>query len=143
MMKKLFLLLLIIPFFSGCSNNDYNNNNPYLPGYNFNIDIDMNLPLYTGLLYTGNPVRITIEGIGINGIIVMNTGGGYAAWEASCPNQDLGSCSVLSIDGINAVCPCDDVEYSLFTGLPNADLKYPLKSYRVQVVSQTVIRVYN
>jgi nitrite reductase/ring-hydroxylating ferredoxin subunit len=46
------------------------------------------------------------------------------------------------VEGINAVCPCDDVRYSLFTGLAEADVEYPMKPYRVQVTGN-VIRVYN
>ena len=73
----------------------------------------------------------------------MNTGGGYTAFEASCPNQDLSSCSVLDLDGILAKCPCDGVEYNLFTGQATTPVKYPLKPYRVQILTSTSIRVYN
>jgi nitrite reductase/ring-hydroxylating ferredoxin subunit len=142
-MKKYMLLLLAIPLFMGCSDDNFNFNNPNLPGYNFSIPIDMTLPLYTQLQFTGNPVRVTTAGIGINGVIVMNTGSGYTAFEASCPNQPLSDCSELTINGILATCPCDDVEYSLFTGLPNADVQYPLKPYRVEILGPTMIRVYN
>lgn len=103
----------------------------------------MSLPLYTDLLYTGNAKKITVAGIGINGVIVMNTGSGYAAWEASCPNQELSNCSGLTINGVNAICPCDEVEYSLFTGQATTPVEFPLKPYRVAVVSQNIIRVYN
>lgn len=142
-MRKYLLLLFAVALLSSCSNDDYNNNNKYLPNYGFSINIDMNLPLYTQLQYTSSPVYIGQAGIGIRGIIVMNTGGGFVAYEASCPNQELSSCSTLEINGINAVCPCDEVEYNLFTGLANADVQYPLKPYRVEIISENVIRVYN
>lgn len=140
-MKKYILLLLLFPVLFACDDNGHTNNNPYLPNYNFSIDINTDFPLYSKLQFTANPVYISQAGIGINGIIVMNTGSGYAAWEASCPNQELTSCSRLIIHGVNAVCPCDDQEYSLFTG--DAKMRYPLKPYRVQIISQNVIRVYN
>jgi len=142
-MKKYIVLLLALPLFMCCSDDNYNFNNPYLPGYNFSLDLDLTLPLYTQLQFTGNPVRITTAGIGINGVIIMNTGGGYTSFEASCPNQELSNCSELDINGIKAICPCDEVEYSLFTGLPDTDMKYPLKPYRIEVISATYIRVYN
>lgn len=142
-MKKFLLLVLLLPALWACDSDDYRYTTRYLPNYNFSIDIDMSLPLYTDLLYTGNAKKITVAGIGINGVIVMNTGGGYAAWEASCPNQELSSCSGLTVNGVNAVCPCDDVEYSLFTGQATTPVDYPLKPYRVSVVSQNVIRIYN
>jgi len=142
-MKKYLLLFFALPLLLCCSSDDYNYNNPYLPNYNFSIDIDMNLPAYNNLLFTSNPVRITTAGIGINGIIVMNTGGGYTAFEATCPNQEQSACSVLQINGILAKCPCDGVEYSLFTGIATTDAQYPLKPYRVQITSGTSIRVSN
>ncbi|OYQ42749.1 hypothetical protein CHU92_03830 [Flavobacterium cyanobacteriorum] len=141
-MKKYVVLLFALLLIAGCNNDDNNNQNPFLPNYNFSIDINKDLPLYSPLNFTGNPVFINQSGVGINGVIVMNTGSGYTAFEATCPNQNITSCSQLDIEGINAVCPCDGVEYSLFTGL-GAGVQYPLKSYRVQVVSASVIRVSN
>ncbi len=142
-MKKYIIVLFSVVFLSGCGSDDYNNDNRYLPNYNFSIDIDFNLPLYNSLRFPSNPVRINQAGIGINGIIVMNTGSGYVAYEATCPNQPITSCSGLTLDGINAICNCDEIAYSLFTGLPDGDVRYPLKSYRVTVTGQTSIRVYN
>lgn len=142
-MKKYLFLFLSLPLLMCCSKDDLNTINPYLPDYNFSIDIDFNLPLYNNLNYPSNPVRINTAGIGINGIIVMKTGSGYTAFEATCPNQEQSECSVLQINGILVKCPCDGVEYSLFDGSANAQVQYPLKSYRVQVTSSTSIRVYN
>ncbi|KOS06636.1 hypothetical protein AM493_11785 [Flavobacterium akiainvivens] len=143
-MKKYLTLLLALPFFISCASDDFNYNNPHLPsGYNFSVDIDMSLPLYSPLQFTGNPVKIGINNVGINGIIVMNTGSGFTAYEATCPNQDISSCSEMYINGINAVCPCDDVEYSLFTGQPNADLRYSMMPYRIEILSPTYLRITN
>ena len=65
---------------------------------------------------------------------------GFNAFDAACPNQAISSCSTMTINGINAVCGCDNSEYSLFTG--QGPLQYPLKQYRVQV-NGNVLRVYN
>jgi nitrite reductase/ring-hydroxylating ferredoxin subunit len=142
-MKKYILLMVAVIAVAGCNSDDYNYRNPNLPDYNFSIDIDMNLPLYYELEFTGNPVYIGQAGIGINGIIVTNTGSGFSAFEASCPNQPLSDCSMLGINGINAICPCDDVEFNLFTGLPSTEVKYSLKPYRVQQTGPKTLRVYN
>lgn len=128
----------------GCDKDDYRNNNRYLPNYNFSVDINMDLPLYNQLNFISSPVIIYQDGVGINGVIVMNTGGGtFKAFEASCPNQDLSSCSALTLKDIMAVCNCDQVEYSLFTGQANAKVEFTLKEYRVQQISANILRVSN
>jgi len=146
-MKKYILLLLVLPFFLGCSADGYNNSNKYIPNYNFDFPIDMNLPSYTKLLYVANPVTIYASGVGVNGIVVMNTGNGsYVAFELTCPNQPVTSCSALTVTGILAKCPCDNVEYSLFDGTPSTKgttVKYGLKAYRVTVTGTSSIRVSN
>lgn len=137
-MKKHILLFLIMPFFFSCSDNGFDNKNPYLPNYSFTIDINMNLPAYSNLQYPSN--AIYYSGQGAKGIFVFNTGSGYNAFDAACPNQALSSCSTMTINGIKVICPCDNAEYSLFTG--QGGLQYPLKQYRVEV-NGNVLRVYN
>ena len=138
-MKKYFFLLIAFPMLFGCSSNTINNNNPYLPNYTFTIDINMNLPAYSSLLYPSN--AIYYPGQGVRGIIVFNTGSGYTAFDAACPNQSLSGCSTMTIKGINSICACDNAEYSLFTG-QSAGKQYPLKQYRAEV-NGNVLRVYN
>lgn len=138
-MKKYFFLLIAFPMLFGCTSNSINNNNPYLPNYTFTIDINMNLPSYSSLMYPSN--AIYYPGQGVRGIIVFNTGSGYTAFDAACPNQALSSCSTMTIKGINSLCACDSAEYSLFTG-QSAGKQYPLKQYRVEV-NGNVLRVYN
>jgi nitrite reductase/ring-hydroxylating ferredoxin subunit len=137
-MKKYLFLFIVFPLFYSCSDTGFNNKNPYLPNYSFTINIDTNLPLYSNLKFVSNAVYIS--GQGVRGVIVFNTGSGYNAFDAACPNQALGSCSTMTLKGINAVCPCDSKEYSLFTG--QGGLQYPLKQYRVEANGNT-IRVYN
>ena len=139
-MKKYLILLVILPCFFGCSNSGFNNNNPFLPNYPFTIDINMDLPAYSNLKFPSNAVFYT--GAGIKGVYIFNTGSGYNAFDAACPNQALSSCSIMTLKGINVVCPCDNQEYSLFTGLSQGGLQYPLKQYRVEV-NGNVLRVYN
>lgn len=140
-MKKTLLFLLIIPFFIGCDGGSFNNRNPYIPNYNFSIEVNTNLPLYNNLQFPSNAVKVFQANAPGNGIIIFNTGSSYVAFDGSCPNQAISSCSSLTINGIEAVCPCDDAAYSLFTG-QSPGLKYPLKQYRTEV-SGSVIRVFN
>lgn len=143
-MKKLFIFIIAIIALTSCSGDSYVTRNPYLNAGNFSVAIDITLPSYSNLSFVANPVVIGIDGYGINGLILMKIGNDeYVAWENSCPNQELSSCSVLRVNGTYATCPCDNVQYSLFTGQPTTAMKYNLKAYRVEIVSSTAIRVYN
>jgi nitrite reductase/ring-hydroxylating ferredoxin subunit len=142
-MKKYFLLIITSLFFLGCSDNENSNKNPYLPNYSFSVDLNLNLPAYSTLKYVSN--SIYYPGVGVSGIIVFNTNGsgGYVAFDAACPNQEAGSCAAMTIKGVNALCSCDKKEYNLFTGQATTAATYPMKQYRVQVVSENLIRIYN
>lgn len=129
-------------FSTGCDSGRVENRNPYVPSFSFAIDINMELPMYNALLYPSNAQLITLNGAGANGIIVFNTGTGYRAYEANCPNQYILNCSQLQISGVRAKCPCDDYEYSLFTGLPVAAGDYAMIPYRVERVGN-ILRVSN
>ncbi len=140
----------MIPMFICCSTNNFSNTNPYIPNYNFTIEIDMNLPAYSNLLYVSN--AIYNSSVGARGIYIFNTGSGYNAFDAACPNQAPSNCSTLNfkkldpvdplkVDKTHLVCPCDGAEYFLFTG-QSPGKKYPLKQYRVEVLGN-ILRVYN
>lgn len=146
-MRKYFLLLIAFPMLFGCSTNSTNNNNPYLPNYTVNLDVNMSLPQYSDLKFVSN--GIYVAGQGVRGVFVFNTGSGYVAFDAACPNQALSSCSTMTfkkiddqrIDRTNVVCACDNAQYSLFSG-QSAGKSYPLKQYRVEV-NGNLLRVYN
>lgn len=137
MKKSVWLFVLFLVFIS-CSENGPVNTNPFIPNYTFTVDINMNLPSYSKLLYPSNAVYYA--GKGVKGLIIFNTGSGYNAFDAACPNQTPSTCSPMTIDGIDAVCSCDNKTYSLFSG--QGSLQYPMKQYRVEV-NGNVLRIYN
>lgn len=139
MCKKYLLILLFLPIVLSCDSDNFNNKNPYLPNYGFSVNIDINLPAYSQLQFASNAIYYPFEGI--RGLIVFNTGSGFVAFDAACPNQALDACSTMELETITAICPCDDAEYSLFTG-QSEGLQYPMKQYRVQV-NGSVLTVYN
>lgn len=127
-MKKYFVLLILLSLITSCDTGTLNNKNPYLPNYQVNIQINLSLPQYSNLQFASN--HVLVNG-GVSGIVIFNTGSGYVAFDLACPNQDLSSCSTMTISGINAVCACDNAQYSLFTG-QSAGKQYPLKQYRTE-----------
>lgn len=141
-MKK-HLLLILLPLLFGCSEDSFDNNNPYLPNYSFSTTLNLNLPQYSQVLYTANAIYVNTAGAGIRGIFVFNTGNeNYVAYEAACPNQALSSCSTMSINGIKALCSCDDAQYSFFNGQAEGQ-QYSMKKYRVEKINSTNLRIYN
>ncbi|NND16388.1 MAG: hypothetical protein HKN89_08695 [Eudoraea sp.] len=113
---KIIWMLLVGILLLSCSN-DKGQRNPFLPEVGFRFDVDLNLPLYNPLINPGNPVYVSSGGVGIRGVIIMNTGFDvFRAFEATCPNHSPSSCSTMQIEGQVAVCSCEDFEYSLFTG---------------------------
>lgn len=140
-MKK-YLILFVIPLFFGCDKENFSNNNPYLPSYGFALNINLSLPQYSNLQFPSNAVYINNGTAGVRGVFVFNTGSGYVAFDAACPNQPLSSCSTMTLSGINAICPCDDAVYSLFTGQA-AGKEYQMKQYRVEQLNASSLKVYN
>ena len=139
-MRNCITCLLTILLIS-CADGMQRNNNPYLPNYGFSITINKNLPLYSGLNSPINPIIIREQTAGISGIIAMKiSDNDYRAWELSCPNQVPAACSVMTLNGLNAKCSCDNFEYSLFTGIGNAP--YTMKPYRVEILGD-LIRISN
>lgn len=139
MIRRLFVLLLL-PLLFQCEREGFNNNNPFLPNLRFSYDVNLNLPSNASLNFVGNGVYIPVAGV--RGLLVFNTGSGFSAFDAACPNQPLDNCSTMTLSIPNSVCPCDQETYSLFTGLSNSGLPYPLKQYRVEILGN-IVRVFN
>ena len=110
--------------------------NPFLVDVRFQREFNLSLPLYSSLNYVGG--SLLVDGVGINGVILFNLNGySFLAWEATCPNHVPESCSKLAIEGVLAVCSCEEFQYSLATGQllnPAKDLSPPqgLLFYQVQ-----------
>ena len=140
-MKRSFITLLVCFLLLGCSKSDDNNSNcNFLLNIGVNFSINLNLPQYNPLNFVSNPVYIPNEGNG--GLIVTNTGSGYAAYDAADPNHSPSLCSVLTITGLEGVCGCsDENKYSLFTGQPleNPNLRCGLKAYRTELNGSNLI----
>lgn len=145
-LKNIAILLFLSVLILGCSTQT-SRRNPYLQEVNFSIEININLPAYSPLKIIGNPVSVNTAGAGTQGIIIMNSGfDSFVAFEASCANHAPNSCSKLRIDGQNALCSCDDYQYSLFTGqllnAPTDGRSYDLLAYATRL-NGNVLQIFN
>lgn len=126
-----------------CENSGSTNNNPNVNYLSFSVTLNLNLPSFAALNSNINPMLVTGNNYGVNGIIVMKISDTeYKAWEANCPNHKVSSCSQLKITSSNAKCGCDDKVYSLFTGQSTTG-GYNMIPYRVEILSNNNIRISN
>jgi nitrite reductase/ring-hydroxylating ferredoxin subunit len=133
MSKKIYILLMFLPFVFSCDGGSINNNNPNIPNYQVNLQINLSLPAYNNLRFPSNHIVDYSAASGARGIVVFNTGSGYNAFDLACPNQPFSSCtSPMTITGIEAKCTCDNTTYNLFSG-QSPGQPYPMKQYRVEV----------
>lgn len=133
-MKKLSTLLICFLLLSCESDDNVNRNNPFLIDPLVNLQLDLSLPQYNSLNYPGNSIIINIQGI--KGIVVYNIDNSqYVALELSDPNHIPNDCSKMTIDGIEASCPCtqDSNTYNIITGQHLSDPNlYPMQRYNAQ-----------
>jgi len=128
--KFYFIIGLIL--ISGCTKNNIDNRCNYLLNLDIYYEINLNLPQYSELNFISNSVYI--PNVGNGGIIVVNSGSGYLAWDAADPNRTNLPCSVLTISGLEATSNCAEQNtYSLITGQSiGVALTCSLKPYRVE-----------
>ena len=139
-----YIVLIVFLVVLGCSKTAVEHN-PFLLEKSFNLTINLALPSFNNLSYPGGSLYWPNDGI--RGLLLYNLNGNtIMAWEASCPNHELKSCSTLQTDGLvsaTASCSCEDYQYSLATGQPLTEgATYSLLFYKVQQ-SGTVVRIYN
>ncbi|WP_284653729.1 Rieske (2Fe-2S) protein [Flavobacterium terrisoli] len=138
-MKKIIILLLLLPLAYGCDGGSINNRNPNIPNYTVYLQINMSLPGYSNLQFPSNHIVDYGPMSGARGLVVFNTGSGFVAFDLACPNQPFESCpSPMTISGIEATCDCDDTVYNLFSG-QSPGQQYPMKQYRVEVNGNTLV----
>ena len=141
-MKNKILVFLILVLFISCEKETQRrSNNPYLPNYSFSALLDLHLPLYSSLNFVSNPISLTIDN-DIDIIVMKVSEGNYIAWNGNCPNHSKSSCSNLIISGLNSNCAWEDYTYSLYSG-QSQTAPYPLINYSVEILGNSLIRVYN
>ena len=134
-----FRLLLLIIFIFSCSSNINDSRCNFLLNLDIYYEVNLNLPQYSDL----NLVINSVYGpeVGNGGIIIVNSGTGFLAWDASDPNHEILPWSLLNINGLEATSSCvQQNTYSLITGQSvGTVLNCTLKAYRVESVGNILI----
>ena len=128
-------ILFLIAFLSIACKDDDRINNPFLPDVALNLEINLNLPQFRNLEFSGNVAVIDTDGVGIKGVIIYNIDGNqFNAFELSDPNRVPGASTALVVEGSIASCSCEEGnKYDLLTGLPIAGGGgFALKRYNAQ-----------
>jgi len=140
-MIRIVITLCTILLLTGCEDDDVRYNNPNLTDINFQAEVNLNLAQFSSLKFTGN--RAVLTGFGLQGIVIYNLNGTqFNAFELSDPNHPPNSCSRMTLDGIEALCPCgnDDNAYTIISGQPvRGDGEFGMKPYRVERVGDVLI----
>ncbi len=139
-MKKIVIFVFLVFILLGCSKDRARNNNPFIPSYPFSVTLNLNLPQFQGLATNLNPISYT-EPSGIAMLLMKVSDTEYHAWNAYCPSQYPSSCSLMTLNGLEAKCGCDIYKYSMFTGVGNAP--YAMVAYRIEILGNNTLRVYN
>ncbi len=77
------------------------------------VDFYINLATHNDLSVPGN---YEVFAKGYTGIIVMNNGNGFYAFDTCCPYEAQAGCTVTPDDSGIATCSCCGSQYSLFGG---------------------------
>lgn len=131
-MKNFGVFLVCLLLLSCESDSSLNRNNPFLTDPLVSLQLDLSLPQYNPLNFPGNSVVINAQGI--KGIVVYNLDNNqYVAFDLTDPNHIPNECSRMTIQGVEASCPCPDEhnKYNIITGqhFTNPNL-YPMQRYR-------------
>lgn len=141
-MKRILFSLLFLFVITSCGNDDSNNVNdinPFILEPLVNLSLNLNLPQYNPLLFPGNSVVVSSQGV--KGVIVYNVNNTlYTAFDLTDPNHTPSSCSRMSIEGVLASCSCgDDNIYDIVTGQHQMEPdSYPMLPYRIQRSGMTI-----
>ncbi len=113
--------LIFSGFLVSCSSDD--GVTSCFPTSDVNVQYNMNLPLYNNLLNPNGYIEDNANGInGSRGLIIVNTGRGYKAYDRNAPHLCPGSNTTLTVeDDIKIVCPADGAEWILISGQPLND----------------------
>lgn len=100
------------------------------PRTHINVMLNLNLPAYTNLQYTGGWIYVDEQSSGTRGLIVVRTANGFKAYDRNAPHLCPSANTTLKvIEGIKIACDNDGSEWILLTGQPTKIAKTAPKTY--------------
>ena len=122
-LRLTFLVILFLTFSPACKDN-FDSSIPYV-----DVNFSINLVNHNALNTVGTPVFLNG---GYGGIVIINTGFSYLAYDVTCPYEVDYNCRVEA-DGVIATCPCCETQYNLLEGgyVVSGPSAEPLKQYHV------------
>ena len=118
-----------------------------VPYVKVQINVDLYLPEFSSLNYSGNAIISPDAGYNGNGVIIFRLGDDFYAFDATCP-QHIETKTAITLQNGNsgsdgqATCPYCKVTYSLYS-YGTASKGYPLKQYSVSRTGASSFNVYN
>lgn len=133
--------LTAVLFLFGCAKEE----RPLLPQTAVSFVISLSDPSYTLLQNPLTAVKVSYYNalpVGYlgNGVIIVNTGDGFNAFDATCTNQDHKSITI--VDQFFGVCPVCNTRYNLLNGYAEGKGNLHLQRYRT-MSSGSYINVSN
>lgn len=125
--KKLFYIKFVfLTFFFSItciSCNDEDTTVSCIPNVSVSAQYNLNLPAYSDLNMPNGYVELSPDGTnGSRGMIIVNTGNGFNAYDRNAPHLCPSSDTTLEVyEDIKIVCPQDGAEWLLRSGQPLND----------------------
>lgn len=135
MMNRLIGFCVLIIMLSSCGKGD-----AYIPEVpvNYTVTIqEFNIKAKNGVLIVADQ--------GVAGLLIVNTVGGYRAYDRCSSVNPQQLCKITADDGgITATDPCTGAKFLLLDGSPQkAPAVRSLKSYRINLQGQQLLQVTN
>jgi len=102
--------LFFLSFFISCEgDSDNNDDNPCLIDQNVNFRLNLDLPLYADLKFSGNDLLLRNSVNFIEGVYITRQGDIFTAIELAEPNNCLQTCSSYTLKDGFFTYSCDDI----------------------------------